>query len=164
MDKVTIAAVNGACAGAGLGLACCADIRIASDRAAFVTAFVNVGVSGDFGGTWGLSRAVGPGVARELYLSSRRVDAEEALRLGLVREVIAAEDLVERARALATELATEAPLALAAVKHNFNALPASLADVLEREAANHVRCTNTEDAEEARRAFLEKRSGRVVGR
>lgn len=164
MDKVTIAAVNGACAGAGLGLACCADIRIAADRAAFVTAFVNVGVSGDVGGTWGLSRAVGPGLARELYLTSRRVGAEEALRLGLVSEVVDGDGLLERTRALAADLVAKPPFALAAVKRNFNALPASLADALEREAANHVLCTNTEDAEEARRAFLEKRTGRFLGR
>ncbi len=164
MDKVTIAAVNGACAGAGLALACAADIRIASDTAAFVTAFVNVGVSGDFGGTWGLSRAVGPGVARELYLTSRRLRAEDALRLGLVSEVVSSAELTDRVHEVAVDVTSKAPLALAAVKRNFNTLPASLTEVLELEAANHAWCTSTEDAEEARRAFLEKRQGQYTGR
>lgn len=164
MEKVTIAAVNGACAGAGLGLACAADIRIASETASFVTAFVNVGVSGDFGGTWGLSRAVGPGVARELYLTSRRLRAQDALRLGLVSEVVPSDELADRVHEIVVNVSSKPPLALAAVKRNFNALPSSLREVLELEAASHVWCTNTEDAEEARRAFLEKRQGRYTGR
>ena len=157
MPKPTIAAVNGACAGGSLGLACAADIRVASERAVFVTAFLIAGVSGDFGGTWGLSRAVGPGLARELYLTSRRLDAEAALRMGLVSYVFPADDLVERAHELAVELAAKPPLAVRAVKENFNSLPASLSEVLDFEARRHVECTNTDDATEARLAFLEKR-------
>jgi 2-(1,2-epoxy-1,2-dihydrophenyl)acetyl-CoA isomerase len=158
MPKPTIAVVNGACAGGSLGLACAADIRVASDRAVFATAFLTAGVSGDFGGTWGLSRAVGPGIARELYLTGRRLDAEAALRLGLVSHLFPADELIEKAHLLAVDLTRKPPLAVQAMKENFNALPASLAQILELEAARHVRCTNTDDATEARLAFIEKRS------
>jgi 2-(1,2-epoxy-1,2-dihydrophenyl)acetyl-CoA isomerase len=163
MPKPTIAAVNGAVAGGSLGLACCADIRVASERAMFVTAFLTVGVSGDFGGTWALSRAVGPGRARELYLTSRRVDAGAALEMGLVSHVWPAEELAERTHSLAVELAGRAPLAIRAIKENFNSLPCSLAEILEIEARHHVGCTNTEDATEARLAFLEKREPEFRG-
>jgi 2-(1,2-epoxy-1,2-dihydrophenyl)acetyl-CoA isomerase len=157
MDKPTIAAVNGACAGGGLGLALAADIRLASENAVFTTGFLTVGVSGDFGTTWGLSRAVGPALARELYLTGRRLGADEALRLGLVSAVHPADELMAAAEAVAVSVARQAPLAVRAIKRNFNALPASLAEVLEMEAARHVRCTNSADAEEARLAFLDKR-------
>jgi 2-(1,2-epoxy-1,2-dihydrophenyl)acetyl-CoA isomerase len=164
MEKPTIASVNGACAGGALGLACGADIRVASTTAVFTTAFVSVGVSGDFGGTWGLSRAVGPGLAREMYLTGRRVGADEALRRGLVSFVYPPEHLAQETERLATALGGQAPLAMRAIKDNFNSLPASLAEVLEYEAKRHVRCTATSDAEEARRAFLEKRSPTFRGR
>lgn len=157
MPKPTIAAINGAVAGGSLGLACCADIRVASERAVFVTAFLTAGVSGDFGGTWALSRAVGPGRARELYLTGRRLSSVEALQMGLVSHVWPADELIEQTQQLAAELTRKPPLAVRAMKRNFNALPASLADVLELEARHHVECTNTEDAIEARLAFLEKR-------
>ena len=142
---------------AAWGLACAADIRVGSERAAFVTAFITAGVSGDFGGTWGLSRAVGPAIARELYLTGRRVDADEAVKLGLMSHLYPSESLAEDTHRLAVELARKAPLAVRAIKQNFNTLPASLREVLETEARNHVLCTNTEDATEARLAFLSKR-------
>ena len=86
MGKVTFAAINGACAGAGLAWACACDIRYAADNAVFNTAFMTAGLSGDFGGTWSLSRIVGPAKARELYLLAEKFDATEAARIGLVSE------------------------------------------------------------------------------
>ena len=94
MPKVTIAAVNGPCAGAGMAWACACDLRIASESAVFKTAFLSAGLSGDFGGTWTLSRIVGPAKARELYLLNERLSAQDALRGSLVSQVVAADRLL----------------------------------------------------------------------
>lgn len=163
MPAVTLAAVNGACAGAGLSLALSADLRIASSTARFATAFLGVGLSGDFGGTWLLPRVVGVGRARDLYLRPRPVDADEALRIGLVGEV--AEDAVERAHQVAAELLARAPLALLAVKQNLNdADHLGFEAALDREAARHTACAATLDAAEATAAFLEHRTPVFQGR
>jgi 2-(1,2-epoxy-1,2-dihydrophenyl)acetyl-CoA isomerase len=165
MPKPTIAAINGACAGGSLGIACAADIRIASEKAVFATGFITAGVSGDFAGSWGLSRAIGPGVARELYLTGRRVDAARAFQLGLVGEVVAPDHLGERTHALAVELAQRSPLAIRAMKEVFNRMDGELFHhVLELEAESQVALINTEDATEARLAFLEKRPATFRGR
>lgn len=165
MPKPTIAAVNGACAGASLGVACAADIRICAETAIFTSAFLGAGVSGDFAGSWGLARAIGPALARDMYLTGRRLDAAAALRMGLVSEVHPSSGLLARAEELALELASRPPLALAAMKRNFNSAESALLhQILEAEAANHVATTNTEDAAEARMAFLEKRRPLFKGR
>ncbi len=88
MPKVTIAAVNGPCAGAGFSWACAADLRYAASSARFVTAFLNAGLSGDFGGTWTLPRIVGRARARELYLLSEAISAEQAEGIGLVTKAV----------------------------------------------------------------------------
>jgi 2-(1,2-epoxy-1,2-dihydrophenyl)acetyl-CoA isomerase len=165
MPKVTIAAVNGACAGGSLGIACAADVRVASEKAVFATGFLTAGVSGDFAGTWGLSRAVGPGVARDLYLTGRRVDAARAYQLGLVSEVVAPEELLDRAHSLAVEMTNKPPLAIRAMKELFNRMDGGLLHhVLEMEAQSQVALINSEDANEARLAFLEKRAADFKGR
>ena len=87
MPAVTIAAINGACAGAGFGWACACDFRFATASARFNTAFLEVGIAGDMGGPWTLARIVGPAVARELYMLPTKIDAAEALRIGLVSRV-----------------------------------------------------------------------------
>ena len=92
MPKVTIAAINSACAGARLSWAAACDLRYAPERAVFTTAFANAGLSGDFGGTWTLSRIVGPGKARELYLLGDRIDAAEAHRIGFLSRVLPADE------------------------------------------------------------------------
>lgn len=163
MPKPTIAAVRGACAGAGLSLACAADIRVASTTAVFATAFVTVGLSGDFGGTWTLSRILGPGRARAAYLLSERIDADEALRIGLVHSVVADDQLEVRSRGLARQMAAGPATALRLAKANLNdAERLSFAELLDIEAERHIACSRTGEAAEATAAFLEKRPARFA--
>jgi 2-(1,2-epoxy-1,2-dihydrophenyl)acetyl-CoA isomerase len=159
MPKVTIAAINGACAGAGLSWACACDLRFAAAGARFNVAFRNAGLSGDFGGTWTLPRIVGPAKARELYLLSPRFDAAEAERIGLVSGVVPDEELMTRVRAVADDVVHAAPFAVRQMKANLNdGLRLSFSELLDREAARHVAASRTEDHREAARAFLEKRA------
>ena len=165
MPKVTIAAINGACAGAGLSWACACDLRYVAAGAKFTTAFLNAGLSGDFGGTWTLTRLVGAAKARELYLLAERFESEEALRIGLVSRVLPPEELLPFVREVARKVAASAPLTLRAIKQNLNdALEVGFAEMLEREAGRHARCGRTRDAAEAARAFIEKRPPKFEGR
>jgi 2-(1,2-epoxy-1,2-dihydrophenyl)acetyl-CoA isomerase len=165
MSAVTIAAVNGPCAGAGLSLAMAADLRIAGESAVFRTAFLSAGMSGDFGGSWSLTQLLGTARARELYLFDERLDAARAEHLGMVSSVVPDAELVDSARALAKRLASSAPLARAGIKANLNdAVRLSFAEMLQREAERHIRCALSDDAAEAGRAFLERRAPVFVGR
>lgn len=158
MPKPTIAMVRGAAAGAGLSIALACDLRIAGDAAKFGTAFARVGYSGDFGGSFFLTRLVGTARARELYFTADLVDAAEALRLGLVNRVVPGERLEEETMALATRLARGPRIALRYMKRNLNAAEhGSLAELLDLEAWHHTRCGLTEDHREATRAFVDKR-------
>lgn len=165
MPKLTIAAINGACAGAGFSWACAADVRYAAESAVFNTAFMTAGLSGDFGGTWTLPRIVGPAKARELYLLPGKFDAAEALRIGLVSEVVPDDQLMELARERARQAAGYAALTFAWIKENLNdADRVPFSEALDGEARRHVRSGMTEDARESARAFLEKRTPRFTGR
>lgn len=165
MPKVTIAAINGACAGAGLAWACAADLRYCADTARFNTAFVNAGLSGDFGGTWTLPRIVGPAKARELYLLAEKFGADEAERIGLVTRRLPGADLMAEVQRVAQRLASLAPLALREVKANLNdAESLSLGALLDRESDRMIRLGGTADAREAAAAFLEKRQPHFEGR
>jgi 2-(1,2-epoxy-1,2-dihydrophenyl)acetyl-CoA isomerase len=165
MPKVTIAAINGACAGAGLAWACACDIRYCSESAVFNTAFMTAGLSGDFGGTWTLPRIVGGARARELYLLAEKFRAADAERIGLVSRVVADGELMGEVRRVAERVAGFAPLTMRAIKANLNdALDSSFTEQLDREADRHIRCGLTEDAREAATAFLEKREPRFRGR
>lgn len=165
MPKVTIAQINGACAGAGLAWACACDLRYCAASAVFNTAFMTAGLSGDFGGTWTLPRIVGLAKATELYVLAEKFGATEAERIGLVTRSLPANELVGEVRRVATRLAGFAPLTLAAVKANLLDSPrASFAEQLDREASRHIRCGLTEDAQEAAAAFLEKRPPVFHGR
>ncbi|MGH7090338.1 MAG: enoyl-CoA hydratase [Stellaceae bacterium] len=151
MAKPTIAMVRGPAAGAGLSLALACDLRIAGADARFITAFAKVGLSGDFGGHYFLTRIVGTAKARELYFLSPSVDAAAALE----REALA----------MARTLADGPRVALGYMKQNLNlAEGASLAMVMDAEAMRHARCTATQDHREATAAFVEKRTPRFQGR
>jgi 2-(1,2-epoxy-1,2-dihydrophenyl)acetyl-CoA isomerase len=165
MPKVTIAAINGACAGAGLAWACACDLRYASSSAVFNTAFLTAAVSGDFGGTWTLPRIVGGAKARELYLLSERFDAQEAFRIGLVGGVLPPDELLPHIRRVGERIASFAPLALRRVKDNLNdAEQLSFQEHLEAEATRHAFCCATRDAAEAAEAFVQKRAPAFQGR
>src|SRR5438067_10230863 len=105
IPKVTIAAVNGAAVGAGLGVALSCDLVFASDRARFGTAFARVGFGGDYGTTWQLTRRAGPAKAKELFFLADILPADEALRLGLANRVIPEARFTDEVRAIATKIA-----------------------------------------------------------
>ncbi|WP_370178848.1 enoyl-CoA hydratase-related protein [Rhodococcus wratislaviensis] len=164
MPQPTIAAINGACAGAGLSLAAAADFRIAADRAVFNTAFLTAGLSGDLAGIWFLTRALGGARARELFLAPDKFGADRAAELGLVSEIVPADGLDKAAHALADRLTRCAPIAVRAMKQNLiNAQTAPLADYLVTEVDRMVRCFHTDDAKEAAAAFLQKRRPAFTG-
>lgn len=139
MDKVTIAMVNGACAGAGIGLAFACDLRIAGESALFRTAFLDVGLGGDYGSAWFLTRALGSARARELMLLSERIGAADALARGMVAQVVPDEALHATTMKLAGRFAGRMPWGAVFAKRNLNmAIDRSLEDCLDAEAANMV--------------------------
>jgi 2-(1,2-epoxy-1,2-dihydrophenyl)acetyl-CoA isomerase len=165
LPKPTIAMINGPAAGAGLALALACDLRIAGTSARLVTAFVKVGFSGDFGGSYFLTRLVGTARARELYFTGRPVAADEALTLGLVNRVVPDEELARVTIELARSLADGPSIALSLMKRNLNcAESGDLAEPLDMEAAHQVRTGRTEDHREAAKAFVEKRAPIFTGR
>jgi len=164
MPKPTIAAINGVCVGAGLSVALSADLRVASDQARIGTAFARVGFSGDFGGTWLLQRLVGQAKAKEMYFLAEMIDAQEALRLGLVSRVVPHESLMEETMALARRLADGPTLAYGRMKENFTfGATSSFGDALTKEAENMLLSGQTDDHREAARAFVEKREPTFKG-
>lgn len=159
MDQPVIAAVNGVAAGAGASLAFAADLRLASTAARFVLAFGRIGLVPDSGATWTLPRLVGPGRAAELALVGDPVDAETALRIGLVTRVVEPDELLPEARRVAETLAAAAPSAVAATKHALDAAwDRDLAAALEAEAELQGRLGRSADHAEGLAAFREKRS------
>jgi len=165
IPKVTIAAVNGPAAGAGLGLCLACDIRIASDAARFGTAFARVGYSGDFGGSYFLTQLLGPAKARELYFSAEVINADEALRLGMVNRVVPAAALADEVHAYARRIAAGPRVAYGYMKGNLNAaLKIDLRALLDREAVGQALTSLTDDHKEAVKAFLEKREPKFQGR
>ncbi|MGE0384796.1 MAG: enoyl-CoA hydratase [Gammaproteobacteria bacterium] len=165
MAKPTIAAINGACGGAGLAIACACDLRYAAASARFSTAFANVAMSGDFGGTWTLPRIVGAGKARELYLLGDRFDAAEAARIGLVGAALPDADLLPHVMSIARRLAAKSPVALRGIKANLNdGERTSLSDLIDIEGGRLADAARSEDVLEAARAFLEKRDPVFRGR
>jgi 2-(1,2-epoxy-1,2-dihydrophenyl)acetyl-CoA isomerase len=165
LEKPVVAAVNGAAAGAGLSFACACDIRIASDTATFVPAFINIGLVPDSGGTYFLARLLGPARAFEWMTSGRRLSAEEAHAWGLVSEVVLADDLAARATELAAQLAAMPTRGVGMTKRLFDrAGDSTLEEQLEWEAQLQSAATKTEDFREGVAAFLEKRDPRFKGR
>ncbi|MCZ6472043.1 MAG: enoyl-CoA hydratase-related protein [SAR324 cluster bacterium] len=165
IPKVTIAAVNGAAAGAGLGIALSCDLRIASDQARFTTAFANIGYTGDFGTTWQLTRLVGPAKAKELFFLPDVINAEEAYHAGLVNRLVPHDRLMEETMAVAERIASGPLLSYRYMKANINAaLTSDFRSMLDREAETQRRAGMSEDHREGVAAFLEKRPPVYKGR
>jgi len=164
MPAVTIAAIRGGCAGAGLGWAAACDIRVAAPSARFNSAFLAVGAAGDMGGPWTLSRLIGEGRARDLYFFPRKFDAAEALAMGFVSRMLPDESFDDDLAALTAELLGRAPLALKGMKANFNAAGRlDLGAFVELETRRHAELFATRDRAEAFAAYVEKRSPRFEG-
>ena len=165
LAKPTIAALPGPAAGAGLSLALACDIRIAAESAFLVPSFGKVGLSGDYGGSWFLAKLIGPGGAKEFYFTGRRMDAREALALGIFNEMVPGEVLPARTRELAGEIAAGPPIAIRYMKENIDrAATGDLKTCLAMEADRTIRCLRSRDHREGVEAFLAKRQPRFEGR
>jgi 2-(1,2-epoxy-1,2-dihydrophenyl)acetyl-CoA isomerase len=165
IPKVTIAAVNGYAMGAGLGICLSCDLRIASDKAKFGTAYAKVGFGGDFGTSWLLARYVGAPKAKELFFLAEHLDATEAQRLGLVNRVVAHDELMTQVNELAARIAHGPLTSYRYMKANVNlAQSTDFRTLLDREAETHLRCGMTEDHQEGVRAFMEKRQPNFTGK
>jgi enoyl-CoA hydratase len=165
MPQPTIAAINGFALGGGCELALACDLRLAARTAKLGQPEINLGIIPGWGGTQRLARATTIGFAKELVLTGRLVDAEEAERRGLVNAVYEAGELLERAIETARLLASKSPIALAAAKAATNrALQGEHADNLIAEGERFAELFASEDAKEGLRAFVEKREPRFVGR
>ena len=164
LEKPVIAAVNGAAAGAGMSLACACDLRIAADSASFIPAFINIGLIPDSGGSYFVTRILGPARAFEWLASGKKLTAAEAHAWGLVSEVVEADGLGLRTAELAAQLAGMPTRAIGMTKRLLDAAPtASLEEQLEREAQLQATATQTEDFKEGVAAFLEKRPPKFRG-
>lgn len=142
MPQITIAAVDGGCAGAAMGWACACDFRFASERARFATAFLKVGVAGDMGLAWSLVRIVGGGRARELLFFPEKLTARDALDVGLVTRLFPHESLHDEVLALAGELAGHHPFPLRTLKANvLSAERMGIEEYIEVESARHLHVT-----------------------
>jgi enoyl-CoA hydratase/carnithine racemase len=156
--KPTVAALPGPAAGAGLALALACDIRIAAESAVMTTGYARIGLTGDYGIAWLLTRLAGTSRARELMFLSERIDARRCEALGLVNRVVPDAELRETAFALAKSLAEGPSIALAYIKDNLDhALASDFLDSMDQEAENMVRSARTTDHREAVRAFIDKR-------
>lgn len=161
MTKPVIAAVNGPAAGGGLALALSCDVRIAAEDARFNVAFVKVGLSGcDCGVSYLLPRAVGTSVAHEMMLTGRQAGSVEALRTGLVSQVVPGDELADAALTTAAQIAGNSPFGVQMTKTvMWQSLDAgSLDAAIELENRTQILCTLTSDQPEAVAAFLERRS------
>jgi enoyl-CoA hydratase/carnithine racemase len=165
MPQPVIAAVNGACAGVGLALACASDVRFASEEAMFAASFARRGLIAEGGLAWLLPRLVGFGAASDMLISGRKVGAEEALRIGLVGEVTAQGAVVERALAYAREIADQvSPRAAAVIKRQLrSAAEQTLRQALETGHAELRSSLASADFREGVAALRERRPPRFTG-
>ena len=165
MRKPVIMAINGFALGGGCELAMAGDIMIASENAKFGQPEVNLGLIPGYGGSQRTTRLIGKGMAMYLCLTGEIVDAQEALRIGLVQKVVPLADLLTEAKRIATVIASKAPLAIAACKRVINnGAHLSIDDALELEALEFGSLVDTEDIKEGTGAFLEKRKPTWTGR
>ncbi|WP_214407743.1 enoyl-CoA hydratase/isomerase family protein [Pseudonocardia lacus] len=156
MPQVVVSQVNGPAAGGGLALVCASDVRIAAEEAIFASSFIRIGVTGcDIGVSWMLPRLVGAGRAHELMLTARRFDAAEALRIGLLADVVPGAELTERVDRLVADLLRAPPLSLALTKQGMwmsMEIP-SFDAAVEVENRQQVLTSATEDRAEAMRTY-----------
>lgn len=164
MPKPTVAMIRGPIAGAALSFGAACDFRIVSDTALFTTAFGRIGTSGDFGGSYFLTRLLGATRAKELYFFSDKLNAQQAREIGLADRVVPDNQLESEVAAFAARLAAQAPIALRNMKQNINAaIDGGMRSVIALEARNMVRTFQTEDASEGVAALREKRAPRFRG-
>jgi 2-(1,2-epoxy-1,2-dihydrophenyl)acetyl-CoA isomerase len=165
MPQVTVAAINGACAGAGLGWACGCDLRYAARSAKLNTAFLDVAVAGDMGLPWTLPRIVGAGRARELSLLPRKLSADDAAAMGLVNGVFDDETFRADVQAVVDALAAKAPIARRGMKSHYVAAESmGFGEFIAIETKDHGRIIASEDCNEAFHAFVEKRQPNFKGK
>jgi len=159
VDKPIIAAINGVAAGAGISIALLCDLRIASDQAKFILAFIRMGLVPDVGLTYLLPRTIGMGKALELFYTAGKLDAQEAYGIGLVNKIVPHEKLIEEALAMASQIAKGPRIALRLIKRAvYRELVSSLQEQTELEGLMQNICFSTEDHKEGVKAFLEKRA------
>jgi 2-(1,2-epoxy-1,2-dihydrophenyl)acetyl-CoA isomerase len=164
MPKPVIAAVNGTAAGAGASFAYACDLRIAASSAKFLMAFANVGLTADSGGSWTLPRLIGYGRAMEMMLLAKPVDAETALRIGMVTQVVADEEVLPTAQGLAQRLAAGPTTAYGLIKKALlEAAGADLPTALAEESRGQAAAGQTADHREAVAAFVAKRPPEFTG-
>ncbi len=165
IPKVTIAAINGPAAGAGMAIALSCDLKIMADTAKMMTAFARVGFAGDFGITWPLVRALGEAKAKELLYLSPKLTADEVLALGLVNRVVPAEELMASTQEWATQIANGPQTAYRYMKENVRlAATQDYQTMSDREAWTQLRTGDTADHKEGARAFVEKRAPSFTGK
>ena len=165
IPKIAIAAVNGFALGGGCEMALACDLIIASKSASFGQPEVNLGVIPGFGGSQRLPRRIGLGAAGKMIYTGDRVDATEALRIGLADEVVDGAELLPRAKALIGKIATKGPVAIGAAKELMRRGAAmNLGDALSLESQSFSWLFSTEDQKEGMKAFLEKRTANFKGR
>lgn len=158
MSKPTLAAVNGFALGGGCELAMCCDFRLASCKARFGQPEVSLGITPGFGGTQRLARLVGSGMAKQLLFTAETIDADEALRIGLVNRVVDPQELLDTARETAQRIRTNAPLAVRFCKSAVNeGMQTDIDRGMTIEADLFGLCFATSDQKEGMKAFLEKR-------
>src|SRR6185503_10013896 len=164
MTKPVIASVNGPASGAGCNLALACDLRVASTEASFSQSFVKIGLHPDWGGTYFLPHLVTPNRACEMFFLGDVIDAQEAMRLGIVNRVVSPDELAGATRELAERLRDAPPISIAAAKQAvYASQSAELEEMLRYETEAQMRCFESEDGREGIRAFLEKRPPRFTG-
>src|SRR5947208_10949967 len=165
MPQPVVAAVNGAAAGAGMNIALAADIRISADEAVFGQNFAKVGLFPDYGGTYFLPQLVGPSKAAEMFYTGDMIDAQTALKLGLLNRVVPGAQLEAEVRSFAAKIAAGPPVAIRAVKQTlFGSEKDALSKALEAEVQHQMRCFASDDSLEGIHAFFEKRATKFQGR
>jgi enoyl-CoA hydratase len=164
-DRPVIAAINGFALGGGNELAMCCDMRIAAENAIFGQPEVSLGIIPGYGGTQRLPRLVGAGKAKEIIFADERINAQEALRIGLVQRVVPKGQAVEEAKKLLKKIMSKGPVAIKMAKKAINeGLAMSLRGGQDLEAQCQSVCFATEDKDEGAKAFIEKRSANFQGK